>query len=216
MDERQAAEEAYRFLRRHTTGDLRFDERFRLLRYVIGPDGRLVAPVMFAMLEASDTVLFVPEDMDNAMELLVSLTEFDPEGEHGALTDRWRIYHGDPEDIYWAFIHVDAARYEGQVVDGEGLIQANPLAGDEARLCRQINENHRAELRQVCRVIAQAEVEHPMLVGVDRLGFDVRRRFDVLRVDAPQPMTTAADAELVLGQMIEQAVSAAPNHDAEG
>ncbi|MEE9131558.1 MAG: DUF2470 domain-containing protein, partial [Phycisphaerales bacterium] len=80
----------------------------------------------------------------------------------------------------------------------------------------QINENHRAELRQVCRVIAQAEVENPMLVGVDQLGFDVRRRFDVLRVDAPQPMNTAADAELVLGQMIEQAVSAALNHDAEG
>ncbi len=216
MDERQAAEEAYRFLRRHTTGDLRFDERFRLLRYVIGPDGRLVAPVMLAMLEASETVLFVPEDIDNAMELLVSLTEFDPEGQDGALTDRWRIYHGDPEDIYWAFIHVDAARYEGQVVDGEGLIQVNPLADEEARLCRQINENHRPELRQVCRVIAQAEVENPMLVGVDQLGFDVRRRFDVLRVDAPQPMTTAADAELVLGQMIEQAVSAAPNHDPEG
>ena len=86
-------------------------------------------------------------------------------------------------------------------------MQANPLAEDEARLCRQINENNRAELRQVCRVIAHAQVESPMLVGVDRLGFDVRRRFDVLRVDAPQPMNTAADAELVLGQLIEQAVS---------
>ena len=213
MDEPQAAEDAYRFLRSHTTGDLRFDERFRLLRYVIGPNGRLVAPVMFAMLEATDTVLFVPEDMDNAMELLVSLTEFEPDGPFGALTDRWRIYHGDPEDIYWASIHLDAVRYEGQVVDGEALIRANPLADDEARLCRQINDNHRAELRKVCQVIAQAEVENPMLVGVDRLGFDVRRRFDVLRVDAPKPMDTAADAELVLGQMIEQAV--ATEHEIE-
>ena len=216
MDERQAAEGAYRFLRSQTTGDLRFNERFRLLRYVIGPDGRLVAPVMSAMLEATDTVLFVPEDIDNAMELLVSLTEFDPEGQDGALTDRWRIYHGDPEDIYWAFIQLDAVRYEGQVVDGEGLIQANPLADDEARLCRKINDDHRAELRQVCQVIAHAEVENPMLVGVDRLGFDVRRRFDVLRVEAPTPMATAADAELVLGQMIQQAVSATPDQQSEG
>ena len=207
MDEQQAAEDAYRFLRSHTTGDLRFDERFRLLRYVIGPDGRLVAPVMSAMLEASDTALFVPEDVDNAMELLVSLTEFEPDGPFGALTDRWRIYHGDPEDIQWALIHLEAARFHEQVVDGETLVQANPLAEDEARLCRQINDDHRAELRQVCRFIANAEAESPMLVGVDRLGFDVRRRFDVLRVDAPQPMNTAADAELVLGQMIEQAVS---------
>ena len=214
MDEAQAAEDAYRFLRSHTTGDLRFDERFRQLRYVIGPDGRLVAPVMFAMLEATDTALFVPEDVDNAMELLVSLTEIEPDGPFGALTDRWRIYHGDPEDIHWASINLEAARYDGHVVDGEALVQANPLAEDEARLCRKINDSHRAELRQVCQVFVQAEVESPMLVGVDRLGFDVRRRFDVLRVDAPQPMNTAADAELVLGQMIEQAVST--EHEAEG
>ena len=214
MDERQAAKDAYRFLRSHTTGDLRFNERFRLLRYVIGPDGRLVAPVLPAMLEATDTALFVPEDIDSAMELLVSLTEFEPDGPFGALTDRWRIYHGDPEDMQWASIHLDAARFQEQVIDGEALVQANPLAEDEARLCRQINDDHRAELRQVCQVIAHAQVEDPMLVGVDRLGFDVRRRFDVLRVDAPRPMNTAADAELVLGQMIEQAISA--EHEAEG
>ena len=214
MDERQAAKDAYRFLRSHTTGDLRFNERFRLLRYVIGPDGRLVAPVLPAMLEATDTALFVPEDIDSAMELLVSLTEFEPDGPFGALTDRWRIYHGDPEDMQWASIHLDTARFQEQVIDGEALIQANPLAEDEARLCRQINDDHRAELRQVCQVIAHAQVEDPMLVGVDRLGFDVRRRFDVLRVDAPRPMNTAADAELVLGQMIEQAISA--EHEAEG
>ena len=214
MDERQAAKDAYRFLRSHTTGDLRFNERFRLLRYVIGPDGRLVAPVLPAMLEATYTALFVPEDIDSAMELLVSLTEFEPDGPFGALTDRWRIYHGDPEDMQWASIHLDTARFQEQVIDGEALVQANPLAEDEARLCRQINDDHRAELRQVCQVIAHAQVEDPMLVGVDRLGFDVRRRFDVLRVDAPRPMNTAADAELVLGQMIEQAISA--EHEAEG
>ena len=214
MDEQQAAEDAYRFLRSHTTGDLRFDERFRLLRYVIGPNGRLVAPVMPAMLEANDTALFVPEDVDDALELLVSLTEFEPDGPLGALTDRWRIYHGDPEDLQWASIQLDAARFQDHVVDGEALVQTNPLAEDEARLCRQINDNHRAELRRVCRIIVHAEVENPMLVGVDRLGFDVRRRFDVLRVDAPQPMNTAADAELVLGQMIEQAV--ATEHETEG
>ena len=128
MDEQQAAEDAYRFLRSHTTGDLRFDERFRLLRYVIGPDGRLVAPVMSAMLEASDTALFVPEDVDNAMELLVSLTEFEPDGPFGALTDRWRIYHGDPEDIQWASIHLEAARFHEQVVDGETLVHPAGLA----------------------------------------------------------------------------------------
>ena len=214
MDDPQAVEDAYRFLRSHTTGDLRFDERFRPVRYVIAPDGRMAAPVMTAMLQADDTVLFVPEVIEDAMELLVSLTEFEPDGEHGALTDRWRIYHGDPEDLYWAFIQIDAVRYHKMVIDGEAMTIPNPLADEEARLCKQINEAHRDELRKICQVIVQAEVENPMLVGVDRLGFDVRRRFDVLRVDAPKPMNTAADAELVLGQMIEQAVSA--EHEAEG
>ncbi|MCH8822064.1 MAG: DUF2470 domain-containing protein [Planctomycetes bacterium] len=205
MDEQDLIESAQRFLKSQTTGDLRFDEHYRPLRYVIGPAGRIVAPVMTAMLQAQETVLFVPEVVDGAMELLVTLTEFEADGPDGALTDRWRIYHGEPEDVYWAFFDLDAVRFHDSVIDGEALVTPNPLAGDEARICREVNAEHREDLKRVCDVIFHAEVADPYLVGVDPLGFDVRRRFDVLRLDAPQPIPTADDVQRVLKELIDKA-----------
>lgn len=205
MDEQELIEAAYRFLKSNTTGDLRFAEHYRPLRYVIGPDGRIVAPVMVAMLQARETVLFVPEVVDGAMELLITLTEFDADGPDGAVTDRWRIYHGEPEDVYWAFFDIDAARFHDSVIDGDVLIRPNPLANDEARICKEVNADHREDLKRVCDVIFNAEVADPYLVGVDPQGFDVRRRFDVLRIEAPRPIPTADDVQRVLKELIAKA-----------
>ncbi len=100
-------ERAICFLYANTTADLRFDEHLRGCRYVVGPRGRLVIPAMVAMLTAVDTVLFVPECAEGSMELLVTLEPLDEHGPHGALTDRWRIYHGDPEDVRWAVLDIE-------------------------------------------------------------------------------------------------------------
>ena len=51
---------------------------------------------MVAMLQAPETVLFVPDAAEDALELLVTLYEFQDRGPDGALTDRWRVHHGDP------------------------------------------------------------------------------------------------------------------------
>ncbi len=209
MSEDQAAGQAYTFLRGHTRGDLGFDEHIGPVRYVIGPDGRLVAPVTYQMLDAEDTVLFAPAFAEGAMEVQVTLSALDPEGAEGALADRWRIYHGEPQEAHWAWLNPDAARYGKWVVDGEALRRSNPLAADEARLCRQINQGPRDELRRVCRHFAEADVEEPLVVGVDPLGFDVRRRFDVARVPVPAAMGTADAVELVYTQMIREAQNAA-------
>ena len=209
MSEDQATEQAYAFLRGHTRGDLRYEEHIGPVRYVIGPDGRLAAPVTYQMLDAVDTVLFVPEFAEGAMEVQVTLSALDPQGAEGALADRWRIYHGEPLEAHWAWLDPDAARYESWVVDGEALRRANPLAADEARLCRQINQGPRDELGLVCRHFAEADVEEPLVVGVDPLGFDVRRRFDVARVPAPAVMDNADAVESVFAQMINEAQKAA-------
>ena len=201
------AETAYAYLRANTRGELRFDEHVRPIAYVIEPDGRLIAPVMAAMLASADTVLFVPGFAEGAMEVQVTLSALDPDGPEGALTDRWRIYHGDPHEAHWAWLDPDAARYGKWVVDGEALRRSNPLAADEPRLCRQINQGARDELRRVCRHLAEADVEEPLVVGVDPLGFDVRRRFDVVRVPAPTSMSTADAVEQTFRQMVEQARS---------
>jgi hypothetical protein len=194
-------EEAYRRLRGCWTGDLRFDQHVRGLRYVIEPAGRLVAPVMVAMLRAAETVLFVPEYAEDALELLVSLEELDEHGPHGGLTDRWRIHHRDPEDVRWGFFDVDSARLGEVVIDGASLLRPNPLAGDEAALCRWLNQRGQETLRRLCQAAGGIDVEQPVVVGVDPLGFDVRRRFDVVRVPAPAPMETADAVRAAVEQL---------------
>jgi hypothetical protein len=196
---------AQMFIRAHTTGDLRFDEHLRPLRYIVAPDGRLVAPVMVAMLAEVDTVLFVPALQEDAMELLVSLEQFEERGEDGHLTDRWRIYHGEPEDVRWARIDVDAVRHEGQVIDGEALMLANPLASEETGLCRTLNAEWTERIRELCRA-RHIEVEKPVVVGVDPRGLDIRRRFDVVRLESPAPMTAADDVYATLESMAVGAV----------
>jgi hypothetical protein len=202
-------EEAWRFLRGHTTGEMQFDEHLRPLRYVLAPDGRLVAPVMVAMLAALETVLFVPQCVENALEMLVTLESFDEDGPHGSLTDRWRIYHGQPPDVRWSFFEIDTARFQGNVIDGPVLQRPNPLAGDEPALCRELNQLETDELRVLCLHAAAVEVSEPVVVGVDHEGFDVRRQFDVVRVQAPRPMPTAAEARQVLAEMRQAARSQA-------
>lgn len=201
MNQQRAAEDAHRFLRSHTTGDVRFDGQFRPLKYVIGPDGRPVAPVTAAVLKCLDTVLFVPDDSEGAMQVQVTLSALDSGGPGGALTDRWRIYHGEPRDRHdtcWTVMEIDAARFGRCVIDGHELVRANQFAAEEARLCRQINGHHADSLQRACLHAAGFDVENPVLVGVDPLGFDVRRRFDVIRLPAPQPMTAPADVPGVL------------------
>ena len=193
------------FLRGHSTGDLRFEEHLRPVRYVFAPDGRLAAPVMVAMLQAVDTVLFVPECAEGAMEVQVTLEAFDERGPQGGLADRWSIYHGDPDDVRWALMGIDAARFEGEVIDGEALIQPNPLAADEPRLCREMNQNHSDDLRNLCLHYSEVGVKQPVMVGIDRFGIDVRGTFDVIRVPAIKRMDTAEDAARILAAMCEEA-----------
>ena len=206
-EEEAAADEAHAFLRGHTQGELQFEENVSPLRFVFDTGGRPIAPVMYIMLEAQNTVLFVPEFAEGVMEVQVTLSALDAEGPEGALADRWRIYHGDPSDVRWARFDIDAARYGKWVIDGELLMRPNPLAGDEARLCRTINQAHRDRLGAVCRHFADADVEDPLVVGIDPLGFDVRRRFDIVRLPAPHCMETAAAVEATVAEMIERVTS---------
>lgn len=194
-------EEAYAFVRGNTKADLRFEENMRPIKYVIAPDGRLIAPMMVAMLRSFDLVLFIPSYEEGAMEVQVTPEEFDERGAEGAAADRWRIYHGEPEDVRWAFLQIDAARFGGMVIDGLALMRVNPLAKDESRICKHMNQEHGDDLRRLCAAYGKMDVEQPLMVGIDPLGIDVRARFDVLRVPAPRTMNDAEEARRVLMEM---------------
>jgi hypothetical protein len=206
-------EEAYRFLRGHTTADMRFDEHLRPVKYVVAKDGRLIVSVMVAMLESPDTVLFIPETTEEAMELMVTLEPFEDRGADGAAADRWRIHHGEPLDVRWAYATIDAARHASQVLDGDALMREDPLAADEPRLCRWLNSEHQAGVRGLCRTRAEKVPEAPVVVAVDPGGIDVRGEFAVYRVETTEPMHNADDVERVLRAMLNE-VAARGEHPA--
>ena len=131
MSEAEIITGARAFLRANLSGTIGFDEEFIPIKIVVAPDGALVAPVMVAMLRALDVVVFLPEEDDAAMQLQVTLEEIEDKGEHAALCDRWRIYHGEPEDVRWARISIDAAKFDGRMFDGLALMHANALAEAE-------------------------------------------------------------------------------------
>ena len=198
----QQIREPMAYLRGHLAGLIRFDENVLPIKVVIAPDGRLVAPVMVAMLTAGDTVLQLPDEEEDSMHLMVTLESFEAKGPDGALADRWRIYHGEPEDVRWAIMHLDAARLAGVFYDGDALLVPNILTRSEPTICRWANESLVDGLRSACMKQKKIELNDPRLVGVDPLGFDVRGRFDVVRLDAPELIHDEAQARSMLEAVI--------------
>jgi len=197
---------ALQTLRNNAAGELRFDEHQQRVKYVIDPaTGKLVLNVMVAMLQAVETVLFIPEERDDAMELLITLEPIEVHSRDEALADRWRIYHGEPPDMHWAICSIDAARHDGFVIDGEGLMQPNPLSRDEPRLCKLFNDAGAERIAAITFKHADRKLEAPVVVGVDALGVNVRARFEIVRIAAPQPWTDSEDARRMIEQWIADA-----------
>ncbi len=190
-------QEAYEWLRGHLSGFLRFDGERIPLKIAPLPDGRFVAPVMVAMQIAADTVLELPDDGDGDLHLMVSLEKFDERTETGGSADRWRIYHGDPPDVNWAFITIDASKYHGYFIDGEVFLRPNTLDNGGAPICRTLNQTQIAEVRAAIYTQFRADSEAPVVVGVDQGGFDVRRQFDLIRLTAPKGVVITDQASAV-------------------
>lgn len=207
--------EAHAHLRDHLQGLILFDGETRPIRIVVAPDGRLVASVMVAMLTATDVVLALPDEDESSMQLMVSLEAFDEHGPDGGLADRWRIHHGDPPDVRWASMTIDAGRFRGYFLDGEAFSLTNPLAGEEAAICGEGNADSDglraiaiAEARRRGRPPADWGLDAPRLVGVDPEGFDLRGAYGVLRVPVAPAMVDAAQARDRLAGLRSQAAGA--------
>lgn len=203
----KVVEDAYALLRANTRGELRFDERLAPLKFIIAPDGRLIANVEREMLEAYDAVLFVPEYRDEALELLLAIEPIDKRGGDAHLIDRWMIHYGEPPHPKWARLSIDSARFDGVMIDGEALTRINPLAASEPALCRFVNERHIAALRAVVARCTSVHVESPVVVGVDPGGLDVRARFGIIRLTFTHPITTAEAARETLSKLLTHAMS---------
>lgn len=189
-------------LRENTTGVLRHDELVDAVQYVLDREGHPVLPVNAHHLDAVDTGLSIPDEFDDALELQVTLLEISAEGPEA---DRWRIYHGNPEHPRFARCVIEAAKFLGEVFDGDALVGSHALQDAEPGLCKTINSEHRDDLRPLCRAFAKVDIEKPLLVGVDPHGFDVRATFGIVRVLAIRPMRSREDALDVFRAMVKQA-----------
>ena len=180
----EAVDQTLAFLHANLRGHIRFDGDRVPIKVIVSPEGRIVAPVMEAMLRSVEVVLELPDDGEDGLQVMVSLERLDPEGEHAGLCDRWRAYHGDPEDVRWALMQIDASRFRQWFVDGEALMQANPLAKDESALLRTLNAQPRAFLKAFCTT-CKVDCKEPVAVGVDAAGIDIRRAHDTARLPFP-------------------------------
>lgn len=198
-----AVEQGQAMLRQSYRGTLQFDEHFVPMKYVIDPvDGRLVAPAMVAMLTAAETIFFVPEEDEKSLQMLVSLEELD--GQSHPCTDRWRMYHGEPEDVRWTAMWIDMAKLTGAVIDGDALMGADALIAEEPSLCSLVNADREA-LIALCASRADLNIESPLCVGVNETGLDIRARFDIVRVLFDEPIRNGAAAADMIEHMLEEA-----------
>jgi hypothetical protein len=193
---RGALEHALDVLRSTREAVLAFEENFIPIKTTMERStGRLVASAPVATFFAAEHVVFVPEEAEDALQLLVSPEEI----EEGAETDRWTAYHGEPEHVRWAVMWIDSAKHGPWVFDGEAMTIPSALAPAEAGLVRGLNAR-RAELHALCRRLHGVDPEDPVCVGVDPHGIDVRARFGVLRA----PFAQAADGPEHAERLIEK------------
>lgn len=200
MDTTPAAAPLLRALRGHRDCTLLADETPFGARSVLDPaTGRLVLCIPAAPLAAGQLVLFVPEESDNALQMLVTAEELDPRSDSPC--DRWRAYHGEPRAPRWLAMSIVSARLGATVVEGQELMRPNALRRAEPALLRAGNADQ-AALRRLCRRAAGVFPDAPVLVGVDELGMDVRARFGIIRVEFPRPAPDADDADAVIRSLL--------------
>ena len=180
----EIADEAYQFMRAHLHGKIRFGEDRVDIRVAPTPSGHLVASVMVAMLRSVDTVLELPDDSDDALVLQVTLEQIDERGPDGAMCDRWCIYHGEPPDVRWARMQIDAARFKGYFIDGQALMRENPFASQEAALCKELNSSCQEQVIRAARASGEHLLVDPKVVGVDPWGIDARAQLGIARIAA--------------------------------
>jgi hypothetical protein len=172
------------------------------VKIVLAPDGRIVAPVMVAVLASGDVVLELPDGEPDSMQLSVTPERFVERGEEAALCDRWRIYHGDAPDVNWARLAIDVCRHAGYYVDAEAIVVPNALAAIEPAMCKAINADQALLLRAIPGS-ARTSAKDVRVVGIDPDGMDVRRAFDVVRVPWPDgvDVATVEDAMAAIRSM---------------
>ncbi|MEO1585618.1 MAG: hypothetical protein AAFR96_13740 [Planctomycetota bacterium] len=161
---------------------------------------RIVVPVPPSVFDADEVVVWVPEERDDALQVLVSPFEID--GQIEATADRWRIYHGEEPDAHWAAAEPIGIRLGRTVAGGDEVDLTNRLASDEPSLCKAFNEQPDA-LGALAHAFDRRTHGDCTLVGVDHLGLDIRSRWDVVRVPFGHGILSADAASAKIRELLD-------------
>jgi len=204
-DERQSAiDHALRLLRGHCVGTLLVDGRPYTTKMMIDPrTGTFVLCTQHDMLLADDILLVLPEDRFDA-PIHVGL-ELSNEIEEEAC-DRFLAYHLEQPNPIWTtgrinFVKIRDGIGKGSVLDQAEIEIPNSLVRELPSLCKKLNSDPHA-LKLICKLLAKVDVDEPVTVGVDPIGFDVRSRFGVVRVEFPSQVQDAMQAEQVIATLV--------------
>lgn len=186
--EHTALDHARSVLSTYREAILFMDDQHTPIHFVSDHDtGRLIASVPAATFFASHHAMFVPEETDDALQLLLSCEEI----EECFATDRWMAFHmGDsefPEHTKWAAFWIDSAKHGPWVFDGEAFMTPNPVAKLEPKACKAINARSNDLARVTAALTGADATEGALCVGVDPGGLYVRLRHGVVRVPFPEP-----------------------------
>lgn len=207
----EATTEAISILRRHRKGSLVASDAATIVRFVLDPQsGRVLIPVPREVEDAEQFVLFLPDESDHALQLLLFPAK---EAVTEAMTDRWRIYHLNPPSVesgeydpVWRLFVIDTARLHNAVIEGDFLTIPNPLASIEPAMCKALNAD-KARLARLCRAEADLAVETPVCVGIDPEGLHIRTRLGIERVPFDAPLKSADAAKQRVDAMLARAQS---------
>lgn len=182
-----------RLLRAHRTGSLVTAETARPCPTIIDPDlGRLVAALTTDEASLDAATLFVPDESDSALQLLVLPSRSEPASP--AASDRYQAAYGPPTLPFLLALAVDGARLDSVVVDGAEIDLRNPLAAATGSLRRLLNAD-RPRLARACVRSRLRVGEEPVCVAIDPDGLDVRGRFGLVRVEFQAPAATPEDLQ---------------------
>ncbi len=192
-------EDVRRYFRAERAGALQFGEHVRELQFVTDNEtGVIVAPVMVAVFDFPDATLFVPEEAEDAIQVLVTPEHI--EDENIAAIDRWRIHHGEPIDVRWAKLYIDSVKYGPVVFDGDAFMTHNEMAPAEPAICRELNAD-REGLKRLCEKFGRTEVAEPLCVGLDADGLHVRARFGLVRIPFDHTASDPDEAKRLVESM---------------
>ncbi|MCL4221417.1 MAG: hypothetical protein KJZ65_08600 [Phycisphaerales bacterium] len=204
-------EQARAVLRRHRLGRLvashpdGIETRAEDARFIIeGSTGRLVFSVTRVLLELGEHTLFVPDETapgdEDTLEMVVEMAHEPPVPE--VLRDRHLAYHGHVRGGVWVWMEVLSGRLEDNLFDGDDLMQPNPLAGCESRLCRACNQMG-PRLVEACRRRFGTVLGSATVVGVDAHGLDVRLVHGVRRIEFGYPAESEEEALRLIHEALD-------------